>query len=377
MSEEKPLYILCIEDDAGVARLIQKQLRRAGYAADTAADGEEGLAQYAAGDYDVVLVDQNMPRLSGLGVLERLLAQDEPPPTVMITGTGSEEIAVQAMKLGAGDYIVKDVEGGFLELLPAVIEQVLRQRRLAQEKQQAEEALRRYVTQLEEQNRELDAFAHTVAHDLKAPLAVHLGYTTMLQDGWAGMSPDEIGQSLQAVVRNALKLRNIVDELLLLASVRQGDITPAPLAMGPIVANACRRLHDMMEECGAELATVADWPLVMGYAPWIEEVWANYISNAIKYGGHPPQVALGATPQADGSVRFWVRDNGPGLTPDEQSRLFIPFTRLSQLRVSGHGLGLSIVERIVRRLGGNVGVESEVGKGSTFYFCLPVPPTDG
>jgi two-component system sensor histidine kinase/response regulator len=100
-------------------------------------------------------------------------------------------------------------------------------------------------------------------------------------------------------------------------------------------------------------------------------VWANYLSNAIQYGGRPPRVELGVTEQADGMVRFWVRDNGPGLTPEEQARLFTPFTQLAQVRARGHGLGLSIVRRIVERLGGQVGVESEIGRGSAFTFTLP------
>jgi signal transduction histidine kinase len=119
----------------------------------------------------------------------------------------------------------------------------------------------------------------------------------------------------------------------------------------------------------------------------VEEVWVNYLSNAIKYGGQPPRVELGSSlqdpplagggptaqsaPSETGWVRFWVRDNGLGLTPDEQGRLFTLFTRLEQTRVKGHGLGLSIVRRIVDKLGGEVGVESEIGEGSTFWFTLP------
>jgi signal transduction histidine kinase len=110
--------------------------------------------------------------------------------------------------------------------------------------------------------------------------------------------------------------------------------------------------------------------VALGYGPWVEEVWVNYLSNALKYGGRPPRVKLGATPQSDGKVRFWVRDNGPGLASGAQDRLFTPFTRLDRGRVAGHGLGLSIVRRIVEKLGGQVGVESEEGAGSVFWFTL-------
>jgi signal transduction histidine kinase len=109
----------------------------------------------------------------------------------------------------------------------------------------------------------------------------------------------------------------------------------------------------------------------MGHGPWVEQVWINYISNALKYGGSPPYVELGAAAQSDGMVRFYVHDNGQGISPEEQAQLFQEFIRLGQTRAGGHGLGLSIVRRIVEKLGGEVGVESEIGQGSIFSFTLP------
>jgi signal transduction histidine kinase len=120
-----------------------------------------------------------------------------------------------------------------------------------------------------------------------------------------------------------------------------------------------------------ELSSRPAWPMVLGYAPWLQEVWANYLSNGLKYGGWPPRLTLGAAPQSNGMIRFWVQDNGPGLTPEAQGLLFTEFTRLEELRAEGHGLGLSIVRRIVEKLGGEVGVESTLGQGSVFYFTLP------
>jgi PAS domain S-box-containing protein len=141
MSESKQIRILYMEDDPGLARLVQKKLERVGYVVDVARDGEEGLAMYAAGSYDVMAVDQNMPARDGLEVIRILASRGPLPPTIMVTGAGDEKTAVEAMKLGAGDYVVKDVDGGYLELLPSVVEQVLHQQGLVKEKQQAEEAL--------------------------------------------------------------------------------------------------------------------------------------------------------------------------------------------------------------------------------------------
>lgn len=142
MTDASTLRILYMEDDPGLARLVQKRLRRAGYTVDVAEDGQQGVEQYQAGEYGVLIVDQNMPVYSGLKVLEVLSEEGQLPPTIMLTGTGSEETAVEAMKLGASDYVVKDTDGGFLDLLPPAIERILKQQRLVEARQKAEEALR-------------------------------------------------------------------------------------------------------------------------------------------------------------------------------------------------------------------------------------------
>jgi signal transduction histidine kinase len=173
---------------------------------------------------------------------------------------------------------------------------------------------------------------------------------------------------------NGYKMTNIIDELLLLSSVRKEEVEPEPVEMADIVDEVQSRLAYMIRDSEVEFVVPEPeaWPTALGYGPWIEEVWTNYVSNAIKYGGQPPRVELGASDHDD-MVQFWVKDNGEGLTPQEQENLFIPFTRLNQVSTEGHGLGLSIVQRIVKKLGGRVGVESEgiPGQGCIFSFYLP------
>jgi len=239
------------------------------------------------------------------------------------------------------------------------------------ERRSMDEALRRYIAELEARNEELDAFAHTVAHDLKNPLALIIGYSEALEESGDSL-PMRVLEPLRAIAQGGRRMARIVDELLLLAEVRKTEVELGPLDMGDAVAEALRRLADLVEEREAEIVLPESWPAALGYGPWVEEVWTNYLSNALKYGGRPPHVELGAaTLQPDGLARFWVRDNGPGLAEEDQARLFVPFTRLGQVRVTGHGLGLSIVRRIMDKLGGQVGVESEIGEGSTFWFVLP------
>ncbi len=246
------------------------------------------------------------------------------------------------------------------------------------ERVQAEDILRQHASELEARNAELDAFAHTVAHDLKNPVSSVVGYADVLRRNYASLPTEARTEFLDIITRNSRKMASIIDELLLLSSVRgMRKVEMHPLDMGRIVAEARGRLLLLIEEHGAEIELPSSWPVAMGYSPWVEAVWANYLNNALKYGGDPPRVQVGSTVHADGWIRFWVRDNGDGLSAEAQARLFTPFERLHQVRAQGHGLGLSIVQRIVKRLGGKAGVESRgmPGEGCEFYFTLPSLPT--
>ncbi len=220
-------------------------------------------------------------------------------------------------------------------------------------------------------NAELDAFAHTVAHDLKSPLANTLGFSGILIREKDTLSAEETEEFLHIISNNGKRMRGIIDGLLMLASVRKEDAVVMPVNMEDVISEVMARLYYTIMEANAQITSETEWIDSLGYRPWIEEVWANYIGNAIKYGGQPAQITLGAEFQSDGMVRYWVRDNGKGLTEDQQAKLFVPFVRLGLDDNRGHGLGLSIVQRIVSRLGGAVGVSSQPGKGSVFYFTLP------
>lgn len=239
---------------------------------------------------------------------------------------------------------------------------------------------RRVEEEREQLIEELDAFAHTVAHDLKNPLGIIIGSAEVLEHDYSSLPESTLRKFLRAIALKGRKMNDIVDELLLLAGARRMDIAPSALEMAPIVREALTRLSNMLRASQAEVIVPDTWPAVLGYAPWVEEVWVNYLSNAIKYGGRPnegvpPRIELGfdmpSTGSAVGFIRFWVRDNGVGLSQDQRDKLFAPFERLGQMRIEGHGLGLSIVRRIVEKLGGQVGVDSTMGQGSLFYFTLP------
>jgi PAS domain S-box-containing protein len=232
--------------------------------------------------------------------------------------------------------------------------------------------LKRIEKERERLIEELAAYAHTVAHDLNNPIGLLISYTELLEQGLSATAEDEIRDILQRILQTGHKLHSIVTELLLLAEVRDHDIDMQPIDMSTMVADVLERLKNLLHKYSAEISVPTEWPAVLGHAPWIEEVWANYLNNALKYGGRPAHIEIGSDRLPDGYVRFWVRDNGDGVPLERQSQMFAPFTRLNQRHATGHGLGLSIVRRIVEKLGGQVGVESDglPGHGSVFFFTL-------
>ncbi|MBI5563904.1 MAG: PAS domain-containing protein [Chloroflexi bacterium] len=221
---------------------------------------------------------------------------------------------------------------------------------------------------------DLDAYAHTVAHDLKNPVGLVMGYAEYLDRELSAISLTEIREHVQTIARVGSKLNDIIDELLLFAEVQEAQIETRPLEMGSIVAEALERLQPLTTQHAASLTVPDAWPTVIGYRQWVEEVWVNYVSNAVKYGGPAPRVELGADPPANGRVRFWVKDEGPGIPPEQQAHVFSRFGQGAGRSAKGHGLGLSIVQRIIEKLGGQVGLDSPAtsGAGSLFYFTLPV-----
>jgi signal transduction histidine kinase len=230
--------------------------------------------------------------------------------------------------------------------------------------------LREQVTTREARNKEQEEYAHTVAHDLKEPLTVLTMDADLMKD-----VPDLTGEEWREyrlqIKSTAYEMKSLINSLLLFAQVSKSEAPRGAAHMDRVLANVQAGLSYIIKEQQAQLILPEVWPHTFGYGPWIEEVWANLLSNALKYGGQPSRVELGASPRSDGMLRFWTRDNGPGIPLEACTCLFPRGNPLSRPSHSGDGLGLPIVYKIVEKLGGQVGVESEVGKGSLFFFTLP------
>jgi PAS domain S-box-containing protein len=221
---------------------------------------------------------------------------------------------------------------------------------------------------------DLDAFSHTVAHDLKGMLGAIASSSDLIRSAWDDMSKEDKMEVLELISQSATKTTHITKELLTLASVRQQEIKPVPVDLHLVSTEALFRLRDLINEKNAKVNLPEKWYSVLGNNSWVEEILINYFSNAIKYGGVPPEISVSVKLIAGNMVKYSVTDNGKGLSPQEIGLLFKKFSRLGSIRVEGHGLGLSIVKRIVEKLGGEVGVYSKnvPGEGCSFYFVLPI-----
>ena len=219
---------------------------------------------------------------------------------------------------------------------------------------------------------DLDAFAHTVAHDLKNSLGSIYNVTEIIEEcireGNIGLLNEFSGH----VKTSAQKAMHITHELLLLATVNHHEVEKKQLDMARIFRDAQNQVKHLVNSTNAQITIPEKWPLVAGYAPWIEEIWVNYLTNALKYGGKPPVITIGAE-TGEYYSRFWIKDNGNGIHPNDQNRLFKKYSRLTPDKAEGYGLGLSIVQRIAQKNGGYVGVESTgiKNEGACFWFDLP------
>lgn len=342
--------VLIIEDDEFVRQTLVDILELNDFEVMSASNGIDGLALARERSPTLAITDIAMPGMDGYALLECF--HHEPAlrtiPIIVITAAIDRAAVRRGMELGADDFIPK----------PFTETEVLRSIRTRLEKKALLD--------------ELDAFAHTVAHDLKNPLSALMWRLNILE-GILKANPDtSLREQVTEASVAARRLDEIIDEMLILSGVRRQSVTHVLLDTGKIVHDALGRLEDLLRNNRATVHVPSEWPQAAGHPAWVAEIWTNYISNAAKYGGREPRIELGSGPSRDGTfTRFWVQDHGPGLDAAAQSRLFIEFSRISTVRASGHGLGLSIVRRIMEKLGGAAGVESTPGAGARFWFELP------
>lgn len=223
--------------------------------------------------------------------------------------------------------------------------------------------------ELKNRNLELDAYAHTIAHELHSQLNSIIGFSQLL------LYDEDLGDEkrksfLKIIESSGYKMNNIIREMLLFSTIKKEEIVKTELPMKNIIEEAINRIS-ITEKNLSGISIAINFEPSIGYGPWIEEVWFNYIRNAIKYGGKPLKIEIGSSKGKNGYNKFWVKDNGVGLSSEQCDLIFVDPNKLGKGFIKGHGLGLSIVKRIVKKLDGQVSVESIPNQGSIFSFSLP------
>lgn len=351
--------ILVIDDKPDNLRLLMRVLTEAGYTTLIAKNGESGLEKAALAKPELILLDIMMPGDDGFTICRKLKDHPETQriPVIFMSALADIESKLKGFAAGAEDYIAKPFQQ---EEVLARVRTHLRLFRLQRD--------------LTRRNHELDAFTRMVAHDLKNPLSSILFFSEELQHFAPGQTwTEEQQQEIRQIHVAADKMHGLIHALLTYARIGKDAMHPGPLDSAAVVRQIWNiRLRGLRDERGGRLELPAEWPVVEGHLSWVEEIWANLLSNALKYGGEDPLIQVAIVHEPLDQVRFMVRDHGLGLTPEMMDRLFQPFTRFHKEHAEGHGLGLSIVQELVTRSGGVLEVESTPGEGSEFRFTLPL-----
>ncbi|HAQ21451.1 MAG TPA: hypothetical protein DCR40_19805 [Prolixibacteraceae bacterium] len=224
--------------------------------------------------------------------------------------------------------------------------------------------------ELKTRNQELDTYARNIAHDLNSPLMGLIGFSELLLDSGEEVSSELQQKYLKIIAESGRNMSNIIKELLVFATMKKKDVPLTRVTMKETLDQVLTRFRFQFESNSAQITITEPMSDCLGYATWIEEIWFNYISNAMKYGGIPPVIEIGSEDQESGFVKYYVKDNGPGIPAGLKAIAFQTNNPAKDKISQGFGLGLSIVKSIVEKLGGDVEVESEEGNGCTFSFYL-------
>lgn len=363
--------ILVVDDEPGIREGCRRVLEPEGYFVETAATGEEGIRKLQEQPFDLVLLDVVMPDVRGIDLLGQIYGLAPDIVCIVITGYATVELAVQAIKAGAYDFLAKPFRS---DVLLITVQKGLERRRLQALEREAAE-LARAREEMERLDRFKTQFMLTVAHELRAPLNALQSFLVAIEQGY--IPPDQQREVLQRAIERTQELLELVNDLLKLAAVKaaEGAEKRQPLSLAEVLEKTFALLKVQAEEKGVACTLeISNRPQVYAHPDQMAQLWTNLISNGIRYT--PPGGRVRVTlEEKDGWAIGTVEDTGIGIAPEDQEKIFEEFYRTPQakkMEPHGSGLGLPLVKRIVEGHGGTIEVESALGKGSRFSFRLPV-----
>jgi hypothetical protein len=363
--------ILIVDDEAPQMKALCETLRDQGYETTGFTSAEEALAAFkkAEREFDLLLTDMMMPVMDGITLLRLALETAPDLVGIIMTGHGTIDTAVESMKSGALDYILKPFK---LSAILPVLHRALRVRQLRIENRELQEQIRERTIALEASNKELEAFSFSVSHDLRAPLRAIDGFSNILLDRFNSQLPPDGQRYLKNINANAKHMASLIENLLDFSRMGRQTLTMQKVKMNDLVQRIIEKLHSEVQGREVEFR-IGRLPDCKGDPLLLEQVLANLLSNAVKFTRKREHALVEMEGKAEGpEVHYFVRDNGAGFDMQFAGNLFGVFQRLHRATdFEGTGVGLSIVQRVIHRHGGAIRAEAEQDKGATFYFTLP------
>ncbi|MCQ8897703.1 response regulator [Limnobacter humi] len=358
--------LIVVDDEQPQLNALCSILEEHGFEVTACSSPMEAIAKYQATTYDLLLTDLKMPNISGIDLVAHLRNLDPQLCAVLMTGHSTVQSAVDAMRSGVLDYVLKPFK--FSEILP-VVQRCLHVRKLRMENQRLITELTASNRQLSEMNAELDAFAGRASHDLNSVIHLIQGYASRLTSRSPDNFTDDEWKYLQRIRQTSERASTVVTDLLSFARLGQASLDIQPVDLNAIATQA-KILTELMADGPPAAWDMAELPTVPGDASLLEQVFMNLFSNALKFSSQreTPRIELGYRDEGSHHV-VWIRDNGSGFNPEHQDRLFKPFQRLhTQSEFEGNGLGLAHVKRIIERHQGQIWAESNPDDGACFYL---------
>ena len=368
------LQVLIVEDNPSDAELEIAELRRGGFnvLSDLAQTRDEVSEHLTKNTYDIILADYNLPHFRGMETLDILREKGLSIPLILVTGALKSVTAVECVKQGATDYVLKEN----LTRLSVSVRRALVEARLRVERKRAQEELARKVDELARSNEDLEQFAYVASHDLQEPLRMVAAYAQLLAERYRGKLDDNADKYIGYAVEGAVRMQALIEDLLAFSRVGRNGHEHQATDCDSTVDEAIKNLSAAVQESGVTV-TRGPLPLLVADQVHLVHLFQNLIGNAIKFRGREPPVVKISAEKSGSEWLFTVADNGIGIAPEHKEFIFKIFQRLhTRSEYSGNGIGLAICKKIVEQHGGRIWVDSEAGQGSTFRFTLAASPAD-